>query len=316
VFWEYNGDVGRRGNVDPVLKVWESPYLCFSGNPIVYADPDGLDSEDPKYKTLQDIVVVGKRPKEGAHRTNSKVLDISSRSKLKNTISDFLTATPGGIKPPAQIELPSLFQTYHRGGKYFDGGWYDDDVYKLTTFDWDNGQVMEERDWLDKLGTEAEFNDYTPVRGGLGGRDWNGLQVDDNGFLTDNLFSGPSVIKQGGNPIKTVRNASKFLNRLSKLMRYTKSRADVLNSVQNPKLKNILNDLIRKNKNPVGNGSAMDAFRFEKLTGSVVGGKRHALKILNYRTALVKVLKQQLNSSDRKIATEILKDITNALKGN
>jgi hypothetical protein len=42
VFWEYNGDVGRRGNVDPIYK--NSPYEAFANNPIIYIDPTGLDS--------------------------------------------------------------------------------------------------------------------------------------------------------------------------------------------------------------------------------------------------------------------------------
>jgi YD repeat-containing protein len=41
-FWEYNGDVGRRWNVDKVYK--NSPYEAFGGNPILFSDPSGLDT--------------------------------------------------------------------------------------------------------------------------------------------------------------------------------------------------------------------------------------------------------------------------------
>ena len=34
LFWEYDTRLGRRWNVDPVLKESESSYLTFSGNPI------------------------------------------------------------------------------------------------------------------------------------------------------------------------------------------------------------------------------------------------------------------------------------------
>ncbi|MFN5850160.1 MAG: HNH endonuclease [Chitinophagales bacterium] len=40
-FWQYDARIGRRWNVDPVDKEWESPYLANSGNPIWYTDPDG-----------------------------------------------------------------------------------------------------------------------------------------------------------------------------------------------------------------------------------------------------------------------------------
>jgi hypothetical protein len=45
-FWEYDSRIGRRWNLDPVLKEWESPYACFSGNPIVNSDPNGDDWGD------------------------------------------------------------------------------------------------------------------------------------------------------------------------------------------------------------------------------------------------------------------------------
>ena len=46
LYWEYNGDVGRRWNLDPIVKVWESPYECFSGNSIQLSDPLGLTGTD------------------------------------------------------------------------------------------------------------------------------------------------------------------------------------------------------------------------------------------------------------------------------
>jgi hypothetical protein len=47
-FWEYDSRIVRRWNVDPKQKVYESPYLCFSGNPIMYTDPNGDQAGDPK----------------------------------------------------------------------------------------------------------------------------------------------------------------------------------------------------------------------------------------------------------------------------
>jgi hypothetical protein len=40
-FWEYDTRIGRRWNIDPKLKIGESPYSTFSGNPILLADPHG-----------------------------------------------------------------------------------------------------------------------------------------------------------------------------------------------------------------------------------------------------------------------------------
>jgi len=43
LFWEFDGDIGRRWNTDPIIKDWESPYATFGGNPIWMTDPDGDD---------------------------------------------------------------------------------------------------------------------------------------------------------------------------------------------------------------------------------------------------------------------------------
>jgi hypothetical protein len=68
LYWEYDGDVGRRWNLDPVVKIWESGYACFSNNPIAMVDPLGLDAvvrPKRKYKTLEGVTVKGKLRYEG-----------------------------------------------------------------------------------------------------------------------------------------------------------------------------------------------------------------------------------------------------------
>ena len=43
-YWQYDTRLGRRWNVDPVVKYHESPYACFSNNPIYLIDPNGADT--------------------------------------------------------------------------------------------------------------------------------------------------------------------------------------------------------------------------------------------------------------------------------
>jgi hypothetical protein len=43
-FWEYDPRIGRRWNLDPKLKIGESAYLTFSGNPVWLNDPLGDSS--------------------------------------------------------------------------------------------------------------------------------------------------------------------------------------------------------------------------------------------------------------------------------
>jgi RHS repeat-associated protein len=69
-FWEYDPRLGRRWNIDPVVKEYESPYQAFENNPINLIDEDGLTATDPedkagkdKAKTLESVTVVGRRKK-------------------------------------------------------------------------------------------------------------------------------------------------------------------------------------------------------------------------------------------------------------
>jgi len=43
-FWQYDSRLGRRWNVDPVVKTHESPYAAFANSPIWIIDPSGADS--------------------------------------------------------------------------------------------------------------------------------------------------------------------------------------------------------------------------------------------------------------------------------
>ena len=46
-FWQYDSRLGRRWNIDPVFKEYESPFACFTGNPVWLNDPLGKTSWKP-----------------------------------------------------------------------------------------------------------------------------------------------------------------------------------------------------------------------------------------------------------------------------
>lgn len=46
LFWEYDTRLGRRWNIDPVVKPFESSYATFSDNPIYFIDPNGDNAGD------------------------------------------------------------------------------------------------------------------------------------------------------------------------------------------------------------------------------------------------------------------------------
>ena len=49
-FWQYDSRLGRRWNIDPIVKPWESSYVVFFGNPVSIIDPLGLDGTVTKDK--------------------------------------------------------------------------------------------------------------------------------------------------------------------------------------------------------------------------------------------------------------------------
>ena len=58
-FWQYNSRIGRRWNVDPVLKVGESPFMAFAGNPIWFTDKLGNDTTRYYSNSGKPLMTVG-----------------------------------------------------------------------------------------------------------------------------------------------------------------------------------------------------------------------------------------------------------------
>jgi hypothetical protein len=53
-FWQYDSRLGRRWNVDPVVKHHESPYATFANNPIWFVDPSGADTTKKHAEIIQE----------------------------------------------------------------------------------------------------------------------------------------------------------------------------------------------------------------------------------------------------------------------
>jgi RHS repeat-associated protein len=60
-FWQYDARLGRRWNVDPIIKESESPYLAYSANPVLLIDPDGSDTTKPG-TAVREFKSIAKNP--------------------------------------------------------------------------------------------------------------------------------------------------------------------------------------------------------------------------------------------------------------
>lgn len=79
LYWEYDSRIGRRWNLDPVVKFWQSPYSTFNNNPIEFADPSGLDGV-PRKHTAKKNDTYGKLAK----KYNVSVSDLRAWNKYKD----------------------------------------------------------------------------------------------------------------------------------------------------------------------------------------------------------------------------------------
>ena len=112
-FWQYDPRLGRRWNIDPVVKPWESPYAAFSDNPILKNDPAGNDPAEVvsgnitpnPYENQKEIKIPGggyqsiggsfpdPLPKSPERKS---VKDLSISEKGKNFIKSYEQGPNGG----------------------------------------------------------------------------------------------------------------------------------------------------------------------------------------------------------------------------
>ena len=90
----------------------------------------------------------------------------------------------------------------------------------------------------------------------------------------------------------------------------------LLNKVSNPKLQNTIKEMYRPGAK-IGDGGLGDAIRHEIKTGNLVGGKSHIQKGKERLKNLENISKREsLNKQERKIISDLINDLKNALGGN
>jgi hypothetical protein len=120
-YWQYDSRIGRRWNIDPVLKLWESPYSCFEGNPIKYSDVNGDDwcQKGDEYKWFK-----GSGKQEGYTHIGSSHRYISVNKTIV-TLSQNKEGTKGSFSeeaPKDDFEKAIINGKYYYTSNY---GWVD-----------------------------------------------------------------------------------------------------------------------------------------------------------------------------------------------
>ena len=114
-FWQYDGRLGRRWNVDPVVKISESPYVTFSDNPMLYIDPLG-NSANPVYDEEGNFLGTDDRGLQGQALVMKKD-DFNQGMKHEDALAKNI-GTEGLKDGDAVVKQKAHFETLHTRPDY------------------------------------------------------------------------------------------------------------------------------------------------------------------------------------------------------
>ncbi len=154
LFWEYDARTGRRWNVDPEVKDAESPYMCFSGNPIFFSDilgntpgaqqpgpkqpvPVNLSASQTSAAITSALFAVHTNTME---KRNYFVSSMAKESKQPLFDQDLYDTQPEnvaslfGLKKEQVSEFAKVYKNYYNNfatiGMWFDGNSTIQELYK------------------------------------------------------------------------------------------------------------------------------------------------------------------------------------------
>ncbi len=159
-FWEYDSRILRRWNTDPIVKPWESPYACFRGNPIYFADPSGLDGEGPNGECSGDGKINDKGNTEiyGKNGITGKMEWTEYSNGGPDDSNSNLSSAPTGNGPNSGQPLPnspkqSISPPQHLYNNTWLVTWGSNTLYSATNdniMNWYHVSYLGEPNWWDR----------------------------------------------------------------------------------------------------------------------------------------------------------------------
>lgn len=182
-FWEYDTRLGRRWNIDPVTKAWESPYATFGNSPILNNDPLGLTGESTHTDKAGNVLAVYNDGDNGVYKHD----DAKTKADVDKKYSG--TNTPAGGTKMGETLHPFSFV---KGA--------DLENNKITP----EGKIDFDSDWGGKKIQEGIDNSYGIVDYALKARSNHSLDIKhqaDKDGLAGGIYNGSILFKEGGNNI-------------------------------------------------------------------------------------------------------------------
>jgi RHS repeat-associated protein len=116
-FWEYDARIGRRWNVDPITKPWESPFASFKNNPLFFADPDGKDGIATI--KISDPLTKGKKIYEGGSKQNPNHITVKANYYYNSNTLHKVDGAEEALKASIEEYNNSDFTVMGEDGKYY-----------------------------------------------------------------------------------------------------------------------------------------------------------------------------------------------------
>src|SRR5690606_34111589 len=105
-FWQYDSRIGRRFNIDPVVKPNESPYATFANSPIWLTDHDGKDTTLPAADGRNLTLPTGANFE--TFQANTKYTHSSNGREVSVTTGSVSSFTVDGTRYTARFDPESL----------------------------------------------------------------------------------------------------------------------------------------------------------------------------------------------------------------
>jgi hypothetical protein len=217
--WEYDARLGRRWNVDPVKKHYESPYACYGNNPVWLIDPNGADTSKAHREVMDASAKFSDPDASKVEWTTGDVLKWKCGSTcgggneyLFKRKAQFISHYRNVLKDAAaKYDIPEFLLAGVAFAEF--GGdpmWIDDVADGVRSFDWSGP------DWVDRNMTMTKDPNLTSF-GNIS------IQVrrtaEELGYDVKNMSSDErsALIASLKNPIQNIYIAAKHLSTLRQI---------------------------------------------------------------------------------------------------
>jgi RHS repeat-associated protein len=209
-YWQYDARLGRRWNLDPIVKVHESPYATFANNPIWFTDPNGADSSLYS-KSSGELLNIGVTPEDD--KTAIWTVDTKSKgydSKNPWATAEKLTYSVGNGKDKAAGNKTGIsgnkFRTnhplYQKGGRkkgeyatVFGSQVFEEDLINMTSEF--NSLLSSQVEFFQKVGSLPSGMKVSKWIGLVGTNGNYDLKSNKRGNLPDNQNIGVLIYPHG-----------------------------------------------------------------------------------------------------------------------